>query len=161
MNGFWVWKTWGRLAIVVALLIGAYIGLVSLIGFADRIALAINFFRVAVAAAVLVLYVPMLPTIFQEVPAPRRDYLIAGIILSWGSAEFFAIGNEFGRIFRVDMSIFLNPIAGFFSLMLCIGGIFHFSAPDLTDAQRLRLVAVAVGLIMGLLVVFVAPLFRP
>lgn len=143
-------------------LFGAFVlfwALVFLVGFEGPVALTVNFFRVTLAVAVLIIYVPVITTIFQEVPPPRRDYLLAGIILSWASALLFAIGNEAGRIFDIDMSIFLNPIAGFFSLLLVSGGVFHIIAPPPTD-NKTRIYALIIGVLISIGLVFIAPLFR-
>lgn len=136
-----------------------YLSLVVLFGFADIVALGVHFGRVSVAVAVLILYIPVLATIFEEVPPPRRDYLLAGIILTWLSAVCFSFWNEAGRVFGVDTSIFSSPIAGFFSLLLVVGGVFHLIAPDV-GRGRTRLIAILIGVLLGAGLVFVAPLFR-
>lgn len=136
-----------------------YVTLVALLGFPGLVALAVHFGRVATAVAVLILYIPVLATIFDEVPPPRRDYLLAGIILTWLSAVCFSFWNEAGRVFGVDTSIFTNAIAGFFSLLLVVGGIFHLIAPDV-GGGKMRTVAIVIGVILGAGLVFVAPLFR-
>lgn len=136
-----------------------YVGAIALFEFEGTVAIAINFLRVALAAAVLIIYIPAVTHIFKDVPPPRRDYLLAGIILTWGSAIGFAISNEVGRIFKTDTSIFTNPVAGAFSLLLVLGGLFHLMAPGTASKTR-TLVAVAIGVVIGVAVVFIAPLFR-
>lgn len=143
-------------SLAVALL---YVGAVALIGFEGFIALTINFLRVAFAAAVLIIYIPTLSEIFREVPPPRRDYLLAGIILTWLSAICFAISNEAGRIFGTETSIFISPVAGAFSLLLVLGGLFHLLAPGTASVNK-TLIAAAIGAAVGGAVVFIAPLFR-
>lgn len=148
--------------VVWALLIAAvviYWLLVWIVGFSGPLALGVNFLRVAVAVGVLIFYVPAIASIFIEVPAPRRDYLLAGIVLSWSSALLFAIGNEAGRIFDIDMSIFLNPVGGFFSLILVSAGVFHLVAPAV-ETNRSRYIAMAIGVVLSAALVFLAPLFR-
>lgn len=148
-------SVWIMLAAGVAL----YASLVAIFGFQGTVAFSVHFGRVAVAVAVLILYVPVIAKIFDEVPPPRRDYLLAGIILTWASAVGFSFWNEAGRIWHVDTSIFTNPIAGFFSLLLVLGGIFHLIAPD-TGQGKMRIIAITIGIITGAGLVFVAPLFR-
>lgn len=148
-----------KLIIASVVITVLYVGAVLLIGFEGFIALVINFSRVALAAAVLIIYIPALSQIFREVPPPRRDYLIAGIILTWMSGLGFAISNEAGRIFQYDTSIFTNSIAGSFSLLLVLGGVFHLLAPGMASAKK-NIVAVLIGIVVGVVVVFIAPLFR-
>lgn len=144
------------LTVAVTLL---YVGAVAVFGFDGPIAMSINYLRVTLSAAVLIVFIPTLSLIFQEVPPPRRDYLLAGIILTWMSAIGFAVSNEAGRIFDYDTSIFTNPISGAFSLMLVLGGVFHLLAPGVASVRK-SFIAVAFGSAIGFLVVFVAPLFR-
>jgi len=147
------WLLSGLLVIIV------YIGLALLIGFSGPIAITVNFLRVTVAFAVLMLYLPAITNIFHTVPPPSRDYLIAGIVLSWLSSLTFAIWNEAGRIVHVDTSIFTSPIAGFFSLLLVLGGFFHLQAPYVGSYSK-KAIAVLVGVAMAIVVVMIAPLFR-
>lgn len=149
---------WKWLTATVALVL-AYVAIVLIAGFGNM-AIPIHFGRVALAVGVLVLFVPGLSTVFRQVPAPRRDYLLAGIICTWSSAIGFAIWNEMGRQFGVDTSIFTSPIAGFLSLLLVIGGGFHIVAPDELAGKQRRFVAVAIGITAGVAITLVAPLFR-
>lgn len=137
----------------------AYIGSVWLFGFAGPVALALHFGRVSIAVAVLILYIPAITSIFNEVPPPRRDYLLAGIILTWLSGVSFSLWNEMGRVFKVDTSIFTSPIAGMFSLLLLTGGVFHLIAPD-TGGTWPRIIALVIGILVAIGVVIVAPTFR-
>lgn len=134
-----------------------YWALVFLLGFSGLVGLVVNFLRVTLAVAVLIIYVPALATIFQEVPPPRRDYLIAGIVLTWLSALLFAFGNEYGRVFGVNMSIFVNSVAGFFSLLLVCGGVFHIVAP--IGSNQSRFYALAIGALASIGLVFIALYF--
>lgn len=153
----------GRYIWFVLLAVAAlYALLIALFGFEDRVALGVHFGRVAVATAVLIVYFPALKKIFKQVPAPGRDYLLAGIVFSWSSSDLFAFWNEAGRVFGVDTSIFTSPLAGFFSLILVVAGVFHLAAPDSADLGegKRRAIAIVVGVIMAAGLVFVAPLFR-
>ena len=136
-----------------------YVAAVYVIGFEGRVALAIHFARFAVGVTVLAIYIPSVPHIFSTVPAPGRDYLITGIILTWLSNDAFSLWNEAGRLWGVDTSVFTNPVAGFLSLVVLTGGLFHIVAPSIPKRGR-RLVAVSLGLISSTLLVFVAPMFR-
>lgn len=136
-----------------------YIFLVVLVGF-EWMAIPIHFGRVAVAAAVLVLYLPVVKTVFKYVPAPQRDFLLAGIFFTWSSAIGFATWNEIGRTFGVDTSIFTSYVAGGFSLMLVVGGLFHLAAPPDDDVKVLRRVAICIGLAEAVVIVILSPLVR-
>lgn len=147
--------TWLSLLVVLAF----YAIIVVLFGFEGPVALAIHFARIAVTVAALIVYIERLPTIFEEVPPPRRDYLLAGINFMLASAVCFSFWNEAGRIFDVDTSIFTNAVAGLFSLFLVVGAGFALIAPD-TGGKMIRVIAVAVGVVLSIGLVFIAPLFR-
>ncbi len=142
----------------VAIVVAFYALAIVLVGFEGAVALAIHFGRVSLAVAVLIFYAPALVTIFRVWPAPRRDYLLAGILLTWASAACFALWNAMGMQFGVQTSIFVSPIAGFFSLLLVLGGLFHLLAPAPVGSNRLLIVALSVGVVAGLLIAVVAPL---
>lgn len=145
--------------IVLAIVLAVYGIVAASVGFQGPVALTIHFIRIVVTVAALVQYIPMLPSVFQEVPAPRRDYLLAGIVFMLLSAVCFSFWNEAGRIFGVDTSIFTGPIAGLFSMFLIVGGSFVLVAPD-TGGKGLRRIAVAVGITLAVWLVFIAPMFR-
>lgn len=149
-------RQWTWLALFV-LAGGLYTVLVMLVGFEGFVAYAIHFSRVAVGVAVLAIYLPAMTVLFQEIPPPRRDYLLAGILLTWLSAISFAVWNEMGRSFGMVTSIFLSPVAGFFSLLLVLGGLFHFLAPG-TSNTRHKLLAISIAIVAAL-VVTILPLF--
>lgn len=147
-----------RLAVIGIGVAVTYIMMVASFGFAGPIAIAINFMRVALAVAVLIIYLPNLKDAFKEVPPPRGDYLLAGIVLTWLSACCFAISNEAGRVLHVTNSVYINPLSGSFSLMLVLGGAFHLLAPGTTSPSK-SLAAIIVGVAVGMIVVFVIPMF--
>lgn len=153
-------NNWKWLAFIVAVPI-VYALLVLVVGF-EWLAIPIHFGRVMFAAAVLILYIPVIATVFNTVPPPSRDYLLAGILFTWTSAIGFAFWNEIGRTFEVDTSIFTNPIAGFFSLLLVIGGAFHVIAPPRTGMgiSRRRWVAVSIGIVIAIAIAVVSPWLR-
>lgn len=140
---------WFGLFLVGTLVYGV---LVWLLGFPGFLAYAVHFGRVAIAVAVLTIYVPVVSSLFREVPAPRRDYLLAGILLTWLSSMSFAIWNEMGILYGVQTSIFVSPIAGFFSLILVVGGLFHYFAPGVIVGHR-RYLALALGIAAGIFIV--------
>lgn len=142
--------------------IGIYYVVVALTGF-KAVAIPIHFGRIALAVTVNILFIRALGTIFQEIPAPRRDYLIAGVILNTTSALGFTFWNQAGRQFGVDTSIFTSPVAGFFSLLLDLSFVFMaLAAPPAEWGERnWKLIAVMVGIAAGILVAVVAPLFQP
>lgn len=161
-------REWFRLILVLSLVLaavlGSYLGAIALFGFEDAVALSVHFGRVSFGIAVLILFIPALTGVFLEMPPPARDYLVIGIILSALSSVGFAFWNEAGRQFGVDTSIFTSPIAGFLSLLLVISWIFCMLAPiygkESIVTRRTWFAAVAAGIMVGGALVFVAPLFR-
>lgn len=150
-----------RIWVTVLGVTALYAALVLLFEFEGPIAIGMNFTRVSLTFAVLILYVPVLTIIFKQVPPPSRDYLLAGIICDRLSSFLFSVSNEAGRVFQYDTSVFTNPVAGYFSLLLIAGALFYIAAPDATVMNtKRRTVAISIGVIVGVLVVFVAPLFR-
>lgn len=150
-----------RLLLLLVIAGLAYTGLVTLVGFEGPIAVSLNFLRVTLSAAVLILFVPFIRWIFVTVPPPQREYFIAGIICQWTSVFFFSLSNEGGKIFEWDSSVFTNPIPGFLSLLVVIAGVLHFFAPDYKDhLVRRRIIALSIGAAIGGFMAFVAPLFR-
>lgn len=141
--------------LIISLIV--YWGLVYLVGFEGPVAIATHFLRVALAIAVVIMYTPKIIYLFRERPTPRRDYLLVGIILTAWSGTLFAFWNEFGRIFRFEnATVFNNPIAGLFSLILATGFLFLVVAPDM-GGKPFKLIALATGaFISGF--VFIAPL---
>lgn len=135
-----------------------YVVAVFAFGFAGPVALTIHFSRIALTTSALIIYARMLPDIFSEVPTPRRDYLLAGIVFMMLSSVCFSFWNEAGRIFGVDTSIFTNAIAGLFSLFLIVGAGFVLIAPDVAG-RKSRWLALAVGILIAVWLVFIAPYF--
>lgn len=152
MNRLSVW-----LSLLVVFL--AYGTLVAIFGFPGMVALSIAFGRAAVSIAVLWIFIPYMSKLFDSIPPPGGDYLRMGVTLMWLSNTAFSFGNEYGRITDTDMSIFTNPVAGFFSLLVLCGGAFHLLAPT-TEKPRTKYIAVGVGLIGATALVGVAPYFR-
>jgi hypothetical protein len=109
---------------------------------------------------VLLLYIPAIKLIFVEVPAPRRDYLIAGIICTWLSGVGFSISNALGKSFGWDTSVFTSPVAGFFSLLLVSGGALHVIAPQLTHGITRR-EALMLGALFAIVIAFLLPMIGP
>lgn len=147
---------------ILGLVLLAYGTAVSMIGFPGFLAYAVHFARVSISVAVLIIYIPAIATIFREVPPPGRDYLLAGILLTWLSSVSFSLWNELGRVFGTDIfngSIFSGPMAGFFSLLLVAGGVFHLLAPSSTR-RNTRTMALSVGAFVAAAFVLVAPYFR-
>lgn len=148
--------TWALLFSVMA----AYVVSVLLFGFPGVVAYSVHFLRIAVTIGVLVLYIPSITSIFTEVPPPRRDYLLAGIVLTWLSSISFSTWNEAGRITGVDTNVFSSPVSGFFSLLLVFGGAFHLVAPN-TSSKHTKIIALISGLIIATAIAIIAPYFRP
>lgn len=153
-------KHWRWITFSVSVL-GIYYVIVALAGF-EVVAIPIHFWRIALAVAVNILYIRVLGTIFLEIPAPRRDYLVAGIVLNTTSALGFAFWNEAGRQFQVDTSIFTSPVAGFFSILLVISFVFMaLAAPPPNEGERnWKIIAVVSGITVGFLIAVIAPMFR-
>lgn len=135
-----------------------YAGIVALVGF-GWMALPIHFGRIMVAAAVVVLWLPLVPFLFSKQPTRREDYLLASIFFTWTSALGFANLNDIGQTFGISRDVFRNPVAGFFSLCLVIGGIFAVIAPP-REAEFFRRAAIVIGLFEALVVVVGLALVR-
>lgn len=152
-----------RLFLLGIIVLFCYVCLVLLIGFEGPLAVSLNFLRVTSSAAVLILFIPFMKFIFEKVPPPQRDYLLAGIVCQWLSVFLFSLSNEAGKIWPEtwDSSVFTNAIPGFFSLLVVGAGVAHFFAPDFrTHAIRRRIIAITIGATLGGFMAFVAPLFR-
>lgn len=146
--------------LILITVVAVYAGLISVFEFSGPIALTIHFARTSVVMAVLIIFAPKLwRRIFTTSPAPPQDYLLGGIYLNQLSNESFSIWNEMGRVWGLDTSIFTNPVAGFFSLMLVVSGAAFLKASDLEEKEVWAYALVAAGLFSTLLV-FVAPMFR-
>lgn len=145
--------------LVLAGVIIVYLLIVSVFDFPGPVALSIHFVRITATIAASLIYFQMLPTMFREVPTPRRDYLFASINFFLLSLISFSIWNEAGRIFGVDTSVFTSLVAGLFSIFAIIAAVFAIIAPD-TGGNRPKIIAAAIGAILSVGLVFVAPLFR-
>lgn len=147
--------TWYILIAVVVI----YAGVVSIFTFAGMVALSIHFTRIAVTVAGLIIFIRMMPTLFREVPAPRRDYLIGSINFFLISLVSFSFWNEAGRIFGVDTSVFTSYVAGAFSIFAIVASVLALIAAD-TDGPKPKIIAVVIALVVAVALVFVAPQFR-
>lgn len=145
------------LALILVFL--GYGTLVAMFGFEGLVAYGVHFLRAAVSIAVLWIFIPYLAELFSKIPPPGGDYLRMGVTLMWLSNTLFSFGNEYGRITDTNMSIFLNPVAGFFSLLVLCGGAFHLLAPT-TEKRSTKYIALAAGVVGATALVFVAPYFR-
>lgn len=128
-----------------------YVAAVALIGFEGPLAATIHFGRIVMPIAALIIYVPKLVDIFKEIPTPRRDYLLVGLLLLLLSAIGFVGMNTAGQ-FGVVTSVFKNPVAGFCSLLLVGGAGFLWFAPDVNIRHGLRVAALVTGLVVGAVV---------
>lgn len=137
-----------------------YLVVVAIFSFPGVVAMAIHFTRITVTIAALLIYIRMAPTMFHQVPPPRRDYLFAAINFFLLSATCFSVWNEAGRVFYVDPSIFTSAVAGLFSLFLVIAASFAIVAPDIGGLKP-KLIALGIGAILSVVLVFIAPFFRP
>lgn len=147
-----------RLWLIFAGMLAGYIGLVMLFGFEGPIAWTIAFGRLTVWIAFLILYLPALEIIFNEVPAPRRDYLVLGLILNGLSGDGFSVLNALGRTFRMDTSIWTSPTAGFFSLLLLGSGVACVVAPTLKIGGTTRKESLLYGAIFAIAILVVLPM---
>lgn len=147
--------TWYILIAVIVL----YVSVVSVFPFSGPIAFSIHFIRIAASIGALFIFMRMMLTLFHEVPAPRRDYLIASINFFVLSLVHFSFWNEAGRIFKVDTSIFTSSIAGVGSVFAIIACILALIAAD-TDGPKPKKIAIAIAIVIAVALVFIAPLFR-
>lgn len=153
----------------LSLFIGlAIYGIIALLfTFEGPVALSLHFIRIAITVAALVLYIQEIPSVFEQVPPPRRDYFLTGINFMLLSSVCFSLWNEAGRIFAVDTSVFTGAISGLFSLFLIIGAGFALIAPDVGEKQDVpvifskpRTIAILIGVVVAVGLVLVAPLYR-
>lgn len=136
--------------------------LVSVLGFEGFVAYAVQFSRICTSIAVLIIFVPKINEIFEEIPPPGRDYLLGAIILSWLSGGEFSVWNELGRIFGTDIfdgRIYYSSIAGYFSLTLVAASVLCLIAPS-TAKRNTRIIAMIIGAVVAAAFVVIAPYFR-
>lgn len=147
--------TWYLLIAVVIV----YVGIVSVFPVSGAIGFSIHFTRIAASVAALIIFMRMMPTLFREVPAPRRDYLIGAINFFLLSLVCFGFWNEAGRLFEADTSPFTSPVAGAFSVFAIIASVLALIAAD-TGGPKPKYIAVGIALVVAIALVFVAPQFR-
>lgn len=136
-----------------------YVSLVSVFPFAGPIATTVHFTRTFASVAGLIIFMRMMPTLFHEVPAPRRDYLIASINFFLLSLVHFSFLNEAGLVFGVDRSIFTSYIAGAGSVYAIIACILALIAAD-TGGPKPKIIAVGIALVVAVGFVISATWFR-
>jgi len=158
-------KHWRWIAFVTVL-VSSYLGLVALLGF-ENIAIPNHFARVALVTAGFILFVREIAGVFHEIPAPRRDYLLAGIICNSASGLGFSLWNETSRLFDVDSNVFTSPVAGFFSLLLTLSYVFFILAVPGYEGEdgnwfsrHWKTISIVIGCLVGLAIALVAPMFR-
>lgn len=147
--------TWWILAAVIA----AYGLVVSVVPFEGPVAVTIHFCRLAATTASWIIYIQIIPLMFQEIPAPRRDYLLASINFFLLSLIAFSHLNAAGRLFGVDTSVFTSYIAGLFSIFAIIAAVLALKAPD-TGGIRPKVIAVIIAIIWTGGFAFFDPVFR-
>lgn len=136
-----------------------YVGVVAVFSFSGMIALSIHFTRIAASVAAWIIFMRMMPTLFREVPSPRRDYLIGAINFFLTSLLWFSLWNEAGRIFGVNTSVFSSPVAGAGSMYAIVACVLALIAAD-TDGPKPKIIAVGIAIVVAVAFVFVAPQFR-
>lgn len=146
--------------LIMGMALTFYLSMVSLFGFENRVALAVHFLRFATVTTALIIYLPALRNLFKEVPPPGRDYLLAGFVGFMLSNDYFSIMNEAGRIFKIDTSIFTSWQAAIGSVIVIVAAGFSVVAPG-KDRTVSPYLAGAIATILAILLVFIAPLFRP
>lgn len=132
---------------------------VSLVDFQGPVALTIHFLRITGTIAAVIIYVQLVPSIFRGKYSPAVTDIFVAINFFVLSLVCFSFWNEAGRIFGVDTSVFTSPVAGLFSLFAVIAVAFAIAAPD-TGGSRPKLLALIIGAILSVGLVFIAPLFR-
>jgi len=105
----------------------------------------LNVFRMTLALAVICLYLPAVKNLFRTEPYQDKDYLIAGILLTWISIAGFAVWNEIGRIFKIPTTVTVSAIAGYFMMVVGVGGYFHLRAPKVSGRRIWTAVLVGIG----------------
>lgn len=136
-----------------------YVVVVSVFPFAGPIALSIHFVRIAASVAGWIIFMRLMPTLFHEVPSPRRDYLIASINFFLTSLLHFSFLNEANRLFGVDNNVFTGYLAGAGSMYAITACVLALIAAD-TDGPKPKYIAVGIACVVAVALVFVAPQFR-
>lgn len=149
-----------RVYVLIALFVvfGLYVACVVTIGFPGATALGLHFIRVVATVAALIIYIRGIRYLFRDDPIPPRDWLLGGIIWILLGTVCFSFWNEVGRVFGIDTNVFTSVVSGLFSLFLVIGASKLVIAPG---ERRLKIAAVAAGVIVSIGLVLVAPMFRP
>lgn len=129
------------------------------IPFEGPIALSIHFARIAFTVAGLIIFMRTMRSLIKRSKWERTDFFILSINFFLLSLVCFSFWNEAGRIFHVDTSVFTSPVAGAFSIMAIIASVSAIIALD-TEGPWPKIIALAVGAVLSVGLVFVAPLFR-
>lgn len=127
--------------------------------FDGPIALSIHFTRIAVTVAGAILFMRTMRSLFRKTEWERTDYFILSINFFLFSLVCFSFWNEAGRIWDVDTSVFTSYYSGNFSLLAIVAAVSGIIALD-TEGSRPKVIALAVGIVVSVGLVFVAPLFR-
>jgi hypothetical protein len=135
----------------------AYVFSVTAFGYEDVVPF-ILYLRAAGIAAVFGVYALVVNSIFKSKKPPPSDWLLAGILLTWASALGNAITFELGQIYDFDTGIFVNPVNGFFGLLLFLGAWCHFKAMEFQNT-RFKLAIMGGGMIAAVFIVFGSEIF--
>lgn len=147
--------------VLLLILIASFCGVVLVFPFEGVVALSIHFVRITVTVGGAIIFMPLLPARLKKNIRTwaRGDYLIVAANFFFVSLVCFSFYNEAGRIFDVDTSVFTSFVAGGFSVLAIIASVLAIIAPD-TGSNRPKIIAVAIGAVVSVGLVLVAPLFR-
>lgn len=147
--------------LLLLILIASFCGVVLVFPFEGAVALSIHFVRIAATVAGAIIFMRLLPARLKKPLRrwARGDYLIVAVNFFFISLVCFSFYNEAGRIFDVDTSVFTSFVSGGFSVLAIIAAAAAIIAPD-TGSNRPKIIAVAIGAVVSVGLVFVAPLFR-
>lgn len=133
--------------------VAAYLVLIAVVGF-ENISPAINFVRLAGAVTVVVVYAPVLLSLFKSKEKTSRDLLILGVILTWTSTVGLAMWAWIGLGFGLPTTILTSPVTAFFAVVMVAGAACHLGAlVDVRDGDRRRTFRrIALSILFGAIV---------
>lgn len=145
--------------LVLASVLAVFGLVVFLMDFEGPAALTIHFVRITVTIAASIIYIQLVPGMFSGEHSRATVYLFAAINFFVLSLVCFSVWNEMGRLFNVDTRVLSSPVAGLFSVFAIIAAAFAILVPD-TGGPRPKVLALIIGAILSVGLVFIAPLFR-
>lgn len=150
---------WLALAAVLA----SYAAVVSIFPFEGPLGLTVHFTRLTITIAativIAVIYIQMIPGMLKGEYSRSVSYLFTAMGFFLFSLVCFSFWNEAGRIFHVNTNVLTGFIPGGFSVLAIIASVFALLSTG-TENVRLKIIALAVGMIISACMIFVTPQFH-